>query len=264
MALKDYYELSAMLRIQLPILLSFAILRCLMGTGTNFWARRIVPSAIQQRAKPVWEATANLLSCIHAALLSAALFYTLLNFSKWGSDPPIKDDAALVCSEFAIPRVQGIVCGMGILGLCTSSDPLTLGLSLSTMKAVADGTVFGIVLGTLAWRASAQSHHDHPWVFFGVLFTCTSAYSMTCYTDHEPSNRTGGSVIASSFACLSVMSKVLATVLAKTWTLWIQIRHAAAKRLRAVGGRVFRFFPPPPVIGPNPADPADSNHQHGD
>ena len=185
MALKDYYELSAMLRMQLPILLSFAILRCLMGTGAKFWARKIVPNALQQRAKPLWDATANLLSCLHAALLIAALLYTLLNLHKWGSDPPIKEDAMLVCTEFAVPRVQGIVCAMGILALCTSSEPLVLGLALSTMKAVADGSVSGLGLAALTWRASAGSQHEHPWIFFAALFACTSFYTMAVVTPRD-------------------------------------------------------------------------------
>ena len=139
-----------MLRIQLPILLSFAILRCLIGNGTKFWARRVLPQSFKERAKPVAEATDKLLSCIHGGLLFAAQYFLIGTYSAWNRAKSSSDvdGTRLACAEYAFPRVQGLVCAAGILALFTNSDPLALSLTLATFKAVADGTVLSIVLGT--------------------------------------------------------------------------------------------------------------------
>jgi hypothetical protein len=247
MALKDYYELSAMLRIQLPILLSFAVLRCLMGTGAKFWARKIVPATLQNRAQPVWEATTNLLSCMHGALLIAGLFYFILSYNTWSSTQSLVA-GPLVCSEYTTPRVQGIASANSLLALMTSSDPVVHGIGLATLKAVADGSVSILFLAVLTWRAAMDDHHRWPLRYYGAVFPLTISYTQYCYTDKKAHDRSGGPTIALSFACLALLWQLTHTSTARMWRLWVRTR-------RVVWKRVVAFVAPPPTPEHGPVLP---------
>lgn len=218
MALKDYYELSAMLRMQLPILLSFAFLRCLMGKVTNFWAKRLVPERLKTAFEPVSLATANTLSSLHALLLMASVWYTALFYSPWHTKNAAQQlNTSLVCAEYDNTRVQGLSCASGLLALFTSSDPFTLGLALATFKAVADGSIMAMALSMLTWRASVAMHDTSPVIFFGVLFACTTSYSSWCYTDLKNQYRSHGTTIAASFALLLIVSRASMAGARRVW-----------------------------------------------
>lgn len=228
MALKEYYELSAMLRMQLPILLSFAVIRCLMGAVANFWLRRLVPERLKTMWQPVGEATANTLSFLHVVLLIASVFFTVINYNVWRDTPAhtlSKVVPSLVCSEFAIVRVQGLTCATGLLALFTSSDPMALGLALSLFKAVADGSVIVLALAAFTWRACLASHKTAPRWFFGALFTFNVFYSSFCYTDDAFTNRTGGATLATSFGGLMVLHYISMWCLGRTASLGSSAGH---------------------------------------
>lgn len=207
-----------MLRIQLPILLSFAILRCLIGNGTKFWARKVLPQSLKERAKPVAEATDKLLSCMHGGLLFAAQYFLIGTYSAWNRAKSSSDvdGTVLACAEYAFPRVQGLVCAAGILALFTNSDPLALSLTLATFKAVADGTVLSIVLGALMWRASCGTHDASPMRFFATLFAFTVPYISVCYPDDAKRDRTQAAVLAACFAALFLLFKCATALLWRT------------------------------------------------
>jgi len=214
MALKDYYELSAMLRMQLPILLSFAVIRYLMGAGTTFWSKALVPRRFKPALAPLWEALTNVLSCIYGTLLATALLCTLMYHGA--PTPP------LVCSEFKVVRVHGLTCAVGLLALFTSGDPLTLALALCIFKAVSDGSVMVLFLSLCVWRSSVSMHDSKPMWFFGTLLTCNGAYGAWCYTDVGHENRTGGPILAACFAMLFLMARAsgwaVRTAIRKVWS----------------------------------------------
>jgi len=245
MALKDYYELSAMLRMQLPILLSFAVLRCLIGFGAKIWARTLVPLSLHKRAKPVWEATNHILSIMHGALLIVSLFYWATNYNAWS-----------VCGAYEMPRVQGLVCAIGLLALITNSNPFTHGLALSTLKAVADGSGFAILLAAFTWRACVGSHRAMPLVFYGALFPTTISYTMYCHSDKASEDRTGGPVLALAFACLVLGTQASTHTLRKIWELWVAARRAAWRSMLECLCKVGVLATPPrPVLGPTLPEP---------
>lgn len=208
MALQDYYELSAMLRIQLPILLSFSFLRCLIGKVTTFWAKRLVSDRVQTLCQPVVVATANTLSFLHGIILAAIVFYTLSFYREWSEKRYPNDTTSyLLCTEFANTRVQGLVCATGLLALFTSSDTLTLGMALCTFKAVSDGASFGPVMAALTWRASASMHDTYPALYFPLLFACTLLYGSYCHTGDKNDDRTQGATLAACFGALVLLSR---------------------------------------------------------
>lgn len=218
MALQNYYELSAMLRLQLPILLSFAFLRSLMGKVTIFWARRLTSDRFKTAIEPVSRATDKTLSLLHGLLLSAAVWYTALSYSAWQMKITSRyPETSLVCAEYDNTRVQGLVCASGLLTLFTNSDPLTLGLALATFKAVADGSITSILLSALTWGASVSVHDSLPTFFFGMLFTFAAFYNAYCYSDVQNQHRTHGATIAASFAMLSLVLRASAAGTRRVW-----------------------------------------------
>ena len=99
MALKDYYELSAMLRIQLPILLSFAIDEMPYGNlGANFpGIARLSPCHGSADPVPTAGDAAHLVD--HTATGAVILGGSRRRRSNVGA-------FAGVCEEYAAPRVQ--------------------------------------------------------------------------------------------------------------------------------------------------------------
>lgn len=230
MALKDYYELTAMLRIQLPILLSFAVVRCLMGWVANFWSRALVPRRLKPFLEPVREATATALSCAHGILLIASVGYSV-NFHKLSN-------TSLVCAEFNNVRVQGLTCAMGLLALFTNSDAFTLSMSLCVFKAVVDGSVSVLMLAALTWGASTSMHYKYSAWYFGSLFGATLSYTGYCYTDDPAENRTGGTILAASFAALLLGARLSLAGIQRTWRGFQRCCVAAMHLLRTTAGTV--------------------------
>ena len=257
MAYQSYYELSAMLRMQLPILLSFAILRCLMGTGAKFWAKRIVPKTLQHRLRPVLDATDHLLTLMHGGLLIIALFYWATRYGEWNTKRP--EDVSLVCTEYAVPRVQGIMSAMGLLGLINSSEPFTLGLALTVLMSVSDGSAYGLVLSTFLWRAVAGDYKKHRAVFFTVLLTLNTGYYTLCHS--EKHDRARCATLASSFAALTLMWFFGVTSTRAVWAFWLRMRRSLWKRLLR---SLDRMLPPPPRDPPNLSEISNSDRGEED
>lgn len=251
MALKDYYDLSAMLRIQLPVLLSFAVLRYLIGTMVTFWVRKVVPVSLQRRAEPVWNATNRLLSAIHCCMLLVSIFYTAQFYSEWSSKTEAvaiagKDAPFLACSEFSNTRVQGLVSATGLLALFTSGDVLALGFALATLKCVADGSAYGMVMAATTWRACMGMQHSRPKMFYATVFLLNASFTASCYTETNTVNVTGGPILAMSFAALSLGARASIATLTRVWTLWVRIRTAvwtSGKQLAATAYRKTRRRP---------------------
>lgn len=233
MALKDYYELSAMLRVQLPILLSFAVLKCLMGWVVNFWASALVPRRLKPMIEPVRKAFTNTLSVVYATLIAAAASFTLTSSDGWFNkrNPSEKMATLLVCTEFDLVRVQGLACTVGLLALFTSSDPFTLGLALCIFKTVADGSVFGLFVCLCTYAAAMGVHKTNSKKFFGVMFVINSLYSATCYTEDNMNNRTGGAVLATCFGGLVLVYGTTVWFYRSLWTV-------AKKGTQVVSGRL--------------------------
>lgn len=205
MAYEDYFKLSGMLRKQLPVLLSFAIMRCLMGYAVRLWARRCFSDGFQR----LWATLSDVF--FKATLLASAIFLTAAFVSSFFFLDTWKENTAaarpqpseLICSEFACTRAQGLCSAASLLILCTRSDFLTLALSIAAIKAVTDGTVYVLVVVALMTAASGGLHLTHPRSFFLFVYTLNVYYSLTCYTDtNNDGDRIGGSVLTMTFSSL--------------------------------------------------------------
>lgn len=207
-----------MLRLQLPILLSFAFLRCLIGQMGGFCVNWLASQRMKTMCAPVQQATRKTLSFLHGALLGTSLWYTTIGYSVWSANSASKQpDASLICTEYDNTRVQGLMCASGLLALFTNSDAFTLGLALATFKSVADGSVATLILSTATWSASMGLHTTDPRAFFTLLFVCTTLYSTWCYSDERNQFRAHGAIIAASFAALQISMRVFLLATFRTW-----------------------------------------------
>lgn len=203
-----------MLRLQLPVLLSFAFLRCLIGQLAGFCAARFAPQRLKTLCNPVKLATARILSFLHAFLIGLAAWYTLLSYDSWSVKSMAKEpDASLVCTEYNNTRVQGLLCASALLALFTNSDAFTLGLSLAIFKGVADGSTTTPVLSAITWAASTGRHDTNPKAFFACLFSCAILFSTWCYSDERNQFRSHGVTIAASFAALFLSARACTAAL---------------------------------------------------
>lgn len=181
-----------------------------MGRVVNFAVGRLLPSGL----KKLWDRTLNAISKsivgLNTLMLIAALYYSYTYIPTWKkvaeSERPKVD---LVCSEFPCTRVQGIASAVALAILFFRSDPFILGMSLSILKAVSDGSVFILVLVALAIGACTGLHSSHPVTYWVLLFTLNLVYSINCYNeDHEEGGRIGGPVACASFASILIMYRV--------------------------------------------------------
>lgn len=143
MAVEDLFQMSAMLKVQLPFLFSFAVMRWLMGIafgGVGGWVVRrfgcghhlpsITGALSQVRA---------LIYVVALACLSTAWV------QQWALHGPPS-----VCGPHVCTRVQGMAAGTGVLILMTNGNSLALGLALATLKAVADTSASSTMLASIA------------------------------------------------------------------------------------------------------------------
>lgn len=143
MAVHDLFELAAMLRVQLPFLFSFAVMRWMLGVafgGVGGWTvRRLggscyLPSIV------------NTLKRLRASMYAVSLVGLTCAWAQdtaWSGVPH-------ACAAHVSARVQGLASGVGMLVLVTSGNSLALGLALATLKAVADMSASSIMLASVA------------------------------------------------------------------------------------------------------------------
>jgi hypothetical protein len=205
MASKNYFELATMLRMQLPVLLSFAFMRCLMGYSLSFWLSRVLPSRMKDVYKVASVAFDNITLALNVIMLSAAGVFSTRFYDTWQKNAEQERPRIdLVCSEFACTRAQGLVCAIALFTMFAKRDPLTLALALATLKAVTDGTVFILVMGGYVLAACRNDHYNFPKRFFLIVYVSSLVYSFNCYSDEdsETRGRIGGSVLSLCFSTL--------------------------------------------------------------
>lgn len=196
MGLKEMFELSALLRMQLPVLSSFAISRWLIGRmGAVLCAKFTLLSKASESAN----SCRHTLSVCGIALLLLALGHSLEN----ARFPYGLGDPSSACQDYSNHKAQGYLCAASLLCLATSSASVDLGLSLAALKGVADMSVFTLVLAPAAWIRT----YCNSTLFFTVVILLSLAYSALCYSDG--SSRIGASVLSVCFVLLSLTVNAL-------------------------------------------------------
>ena len=225
-----------MLRMQLPVLLSFAFMRCFMGYCVKYWTHRFLPKRLYSTWQWINAMTFKFCIVLNCIVFCASIFYSISFVDQWRQDAarerPKRD---LICSEFACTRVQGLMCAIGLITMISNRDPLTLSLALATLKAVTDGTVYALVVSLLTIGACNKFHHIAPRLFFSCLYGFGLHYSMSCYSDDDQDNRgrIGASVISMCFGSLFLFYCMTTYILSRSKLL-----------MTSIGKRVLAMFKP--------------------
>ena len=227
MGVKEMFELSALLKMQLPVLSSFAIFRWLIGRAVAALNSRL-PLA---KARTSIQACRRTLSVGGAALLSLGYGHALetaeLSFGFY--------DLSSACQDYSNHKVQGYLCAASLLCLATSNTSVDLGLSIAALKGVADMSVFTLFMAPAAWVRP----YCGGWVFFTIIVLTSLGYSVGCYK--EGSNPTGSSVLAVCFSLIFLIGNAAFSCLLygvqKTGAGARSLRHSLMKLIKAVRGR---------------------------
>tara|TARA_B110000902_G_scaffold252437_2_gene313901 strand:- start:799 stop:1491 length:693 start_codon:yes stop_codon:yes gene_type:complete len=219
MGLKEMFELSALLKMQLPVLSSFAIFRWLIGLTTAVLSSRF-PLAKARAGMTVCRRT---LSVCGAGLLLLAYGHAL--------ETPV----ASMCRDFSNYKVQGYLCAASLLGLATSNGSIDLGLSLAALKGVADMSLFTLFLAPAPW----VRRYCGTWIFFTVVILTSSGFAVECYS--EGSSPAGAAVLAICFSLIYITGNAVFTsllyCLQRTRAGARMLRNSLSKLIKVARGR---------------------------
>ena len=191
MALEDLFELSAMIKVQLPILYSFCVIRWLASILVRVSYRAFTPLVFRTLVDLGIELARRGRTVALLGLIPAQICCVLVS-------PPPSD----VCAEYSSVRAQGMNAMIALVVIFASGSFYAMGLSLATLKSVADTSCSSIMIATCACVAVVHDHaFAHP--VFGVLGICCAWYSYTCAgAAHDT---LGGPSLAISFTLLSML-----------------------------------------------------------
>lgn len=227
-----------MLRMQLPVLLSFALMRCFIGYAVWFWSDRLLPVKAKTLLSLASRWIAMLALALNLSMLLSATAVAASFRTEWkknaANERPVPNYA--MCAEFACTRVQGLVCAIALFTMLAKADPLTLSLALATLKAVSDGTACVLVSASLTVATCHRLHLTHPVWFFLALYSTSCAHSFACYTndDEETRGRIGCSVLSICFASLYLTFEAVRRVVRVVASRVLRVKRMVGRLLFAV------------------------------
>lgn len=193
------FELSALLKMQLPVLSSFAIFKWVIG---------LLGYAIMS-----WGALANV--WVGADPFRRTLFACgagLVLFAYGHAFEEVEHSFDLftlpfTCQDYFNHKVLGFLCASSLLCLATSNKSIDLGLSIAALKAIADMSAFSLFLASAVW----MRQYCRNSLFFIVVILVSLNYSTLCYKE-EP-NPIGSAVLAICFALIYMIGNAACTLL---------------------------------------------------
>ena len=192
MALEDLFELSAMIKMQLPILYSFCVIRWLVSVVARIGHRALTPKSLRYSAE----------RCLQVADTGRRVAFVCLNLVHIYcvlTSPPPSD----VCAEYANVRVQGVNAMLALAVIFGSGNLYATGLSLATLKSVADTSSASIVIASAACVAAVHTQS----LVYPLRVALTSVcvwYSYACAD--APLDTRGGPGLATAFTLLLVLA----------------------------------------------------------
>ena len=184
MALADLHELTAMLRMQLPILFSFAVLRWCAGAWAMFWVHLLTPKSLRTQLDTLYNTAVQ----VHRYAVVAATLLSLVCFAQM---PPTD-----VCGEYVSVRAQGMSCAVALMVLITSNRMFPMAMALATLKAVADTSASTLVLAPSTAVATLDIDFRGATGWLIGLGTVCVGYAVECYAIDQTGERAGGPILA--------------------------------------------------------------------
>ena len=174
-------ELAAALRTQLPVLVSFVLLRWLVCASAACACAPCVPARLRAMAAA---ARRHAMAAATLAAIAAVLVEP---------DPPTE-----LCSDYAAQRAQGVVALLALAVLLCSNRPLASALALSALKGVSDLSSTSVPLAVMAAHGAFVKRGELITYFtFGVY---TLLHAVQCHTDAQP-ERTHSTILATLVLC---------------------------------------------------------------
>ena len=183
-------ELASMLKQQLPVLLSFVVLRLFAVFAMSKTLATVTPKCVRPYVRNAYKWVARMRS---VAMAVGCGYLALQTFRS----PPEN-----VCTEYEAVKVQG-TCAMLALGvLMASNGVLSSAVALSALMAVANNSASSLVLSTSA-VVIANGDNDTA-LFSYCLFWVAIAHAGLCHSDTSPGS-THGSIVAVLATIFNVM-----------------------------------------------------------
>lgn len=214
-------ELASMLQQQLPVLMSFVVLR-LFGVFTGrVVLSAVTPKRIRPYAKRVcsWAIRARSVAMtVGCGYLALQTFYS----------PPDS-----VCAEYEAVKTQGVCALLSLAVLMTSNGVLSSAMALAALMAVANSSASSLVLSSSA--VVIANGDDGGALFVYGLFWVATAHAGLCQSDTAP-ERTHGSIVA----VLAILFNVIFYILFFFYMRCMRVASGAAKILKLVMHRIER------------------------
>lgn len=212
-------ELGFMLKQQLPVLMSFVILR-LFGV---FAASKTLSALTPRRVRPFTDAAYKWLARMRSAIMATGCGYLALQMFHGAPGS--------VCVDYDNVKAQGICALLSLVVLMTSNGILSSAVALGALMAVANNSASSLVLSTSA--VVLANGNDGKTLFVYSLFWVATAHAVLCHSDATPAS-THGSVVTVLAIIFNVMFYI-------TKLLYRRCVHVATSVMRS-SARVARVF----------------------
>lgn len=217
MALHDLFALSAMLRMQLPVLFSVAVIRWVLGVMIGGVGGRLVRRH-GLSVEPIAQGLRRTRAASYAMGLGIMAAAWITERAQRGS---MEHD---LCGPYESVRVQGLACGVALATLFSNGNAAALAMALTALKAVADTASTAPLLACLsATLALVPTPRE---VYWTMLLGC-----LLCYTSACLSIGTGvpnSLLLAVCFVALRLLGRFCALAVA----LWVDALVKAARGVR--------------------------------
>lgn len=190
-------ELASMIRHQLPVLMSFVLLRLLGVFATHSLLYAMTPKRVRAYVDLGSRCAARMRSVAMAVGCGCIALQTFY-------DPP-----GSICAEFDVVKTQGMCAMLSLAVLMTSNGVLSSAVALGALEAVANSSASALVLSSSA--AVIANSKDGSVLFVYALFWVATAHTGLCHSETSL-ERTHGSIItvlAIVFNAMFIVTKML-------------------------------------------------------
>lgn len=208
MAREDLYQLSAVLRVQLPVLFSFAVLRWVLGLLLGGVGARTMRACGLGHRVPL---VVRVLLQIRAGLVMGMLLVVAV---MWLEERLMGAAFTDMCVVYESVRVQGTCCALALTVMLTHGGALQLGMALATLKAVADLSSASVALAcaTAVFGMTSMISARAAFVVLGGML----GFSVSCHRK-TGARVIGGPVLAVVFLLLEGAAIVLQYLCRSAW-----------------------------------------------
>jgi hypothetical protein len=214
MAVEDLFELATMLKMQLPFLFSFAVMRWVLGHVVGGIGGAVLRKIGACRYIPT---VVFVLHQVRVWLYLTALLGMSFAWAQEGASSGLPR----ICGTHTSARVQGLACTVGMVVLVTNGNALALGLALATLKSVADMSSCSVMLSSIAVLFAVRKGQG-----VGKLIALASTILIIlvagCWNEDGEQTATEGSILALAMLWLFVCARAILGI------AWVTFKYSVS------------------------------------